>query len=211
MGTGHRNTAAGLVEVASLEEYFRDSIDAALATNHVVVDTHTSHYVVNLMTLFSRSESFFEDTGEGPRLKPLALMLADALEAESADERNFSLQRLGDVSLFIAGFFADALRDGAVDMDYYVNMGGGAYRTLSVSVRGTTRGTAFCEVFQELAAKFQDLVDVLNEVRESARVTDEDVLRIYELWQKTGSRRAARRLRAMGVHPIGTAKAPVAH
>ena len=40
------------------------------------------------------------------RIRPLAHMLADALEAPNAGARQRGLQRLGDVSLFIAGFFA---------------------------------------------------------------------------------------------------------
>lgn len=197
-----RVASEGLVPIRSLEEFFRDSIHAAMATNRVVMDGHTTHYVVNLLTCFSRSEAFYEHTGDGLQLRPLALMLADAMEASTDEERNFSLQRLGDVSLFIAGFFSDGLQRSAVDMDYYVHMGGGAYHSLAVHIRGTVRGRAFGEIFAELAARFQDMVDVLNEVRDSARAnSDKDVLRLYELWLKTGSQRAARLLQEEGIQP----------
>jgi hypothetical protein len=195
--------ADDLVRIESLQEYFRDSIDAAMAANKVVMDDHTTHYVVNLLALFARSEALYESTPDGYQLRPLALMFADAIDAPSEIERNNTLQRLGDVSLFISGFFADGLQRAAVDVDYYVHMGGGAYRSLSTGMRGTARGRALGSVFSELADKFQDMVDVLNEMRESARVdSDADVLRLYELWVKTGSQRAARLLRAMGVHPL---------
>lgn len=195
--------ADDLVRIASLQEYFRDSIDAAMATNKVVMDDHTTHYVVSLLALFARSEALYESTPDGYQLRPLALMFADAIDAPSETERNNTLQRLGDVSLFISGFFADGLQRAAVDVDYYVHMGGGAYRSLSTCMRGTARGRALGSVFSELADKFQDMVDVLNEMRESARTdSDADVLRLYELWVKTGSQRAARLLRAMGVHPL---------
>lgn len=195
--------ADDLVRIESLQEYFRDSIDAAMAANKVVMDDHTTHYVVNLLALFARSEALYESTPDGYQLRPLALMFADAIDAPSEIERNKTLQRLGDVSLFISGFFADGLQRAAVDVDYYVHMGGGAYRSLSTGMRGTARGRALGSVFSELADKFQDMVDVLNEMRESARIdSDADVLRLYELWVKTGSQRAARLLRAMGVHPL---------
>lgn len=191
-----------LVPVASLEEFFRDSIDAALAANHVVVDRDTSYYVVQLMTLFARSDACHDPADGGALHRPLALMLAEAAAAASRDERLFALQRLGDVSLFTAGFFPEGLRDRAVGLDYYVNMGGGAYRTLAASGAGTTRGRALAQVFAELAAKFLELVDVLNEVRASARgASDHDVLRLYEAWLSTGSRRAGRLLRQAGVEP----------
>jgi hypothetical protein len=191
-----------LVRVESLEEFFRDSIDAAMATNKVVMDDHTTHYVVNLLALFARSEALYEATPDGYQLRPLALMFADAVDAPTESERNNTLQRLGDVSLFISGFFADGLQRAAVDVDYYVHMGGGAYRSLSACMRGTPRGRAFGSVFSELADKFQDMVDVINEMRDSARTdNDADVLRLYELWVKTGSLRAGRLLRELGVQP----------
>jgi hypothetical protein len=129
-------------------------------------------------------------------------MLADALEAPSTDERLFALQRLGDVSLFVAGFFAADLQRAVVDLDYYVSMGGGAYSTLSVQSRGTVKGRAFGEVFAELGAKFQRFVDVLNDMRAAASASsDADLLRQYDIWIKTDSRRAERLLREQGVIP----------
>src|SRR6185503_14343200 len=112
----------------------------ALAANHVVVDRETSHYVVRLLTLFARSDACYDPADGGARHRPLALMLAEAAAAASRDERLVALQRLGDVSLFTAGFFAEGLQDRAVGLDYYINMGGGAYRTLASSGVGTTRG-----------------------------------------------------------------------
>ncbi len=200
-----------LVPVPSLEEFFRDSIEAALAHNHVVVERDTSHYVVSLLTLFARSDACYDPADNGARHRPLALMLAEAVAAGSAEERLFGLQRLGDVSLFTAGFFADALRERAVGVDYYVNMGGGAYRMLASSGHATLRIRALGEVFAELAAKFLDLVDVLNEVRESARGGDSDVLRLYETWARTGSRRAARLLRQAGIEPSAQARSDYQH
>jgi hypothetical protein len=207
-----RKSMDELVPVTSLQEFFRDSVDAAMATNKVVLNHHTSHYVVNLLTMFSRSEALYESTDDGLQLRPLALMFSDAIDAPTEAERNNILQRLGDVSLFMAGFFADTLHTATVDMDYYVYMGGGAYHSLATHMRGTVKGQAFCEVFSELADKFQDMVDVLNEVRESARAdNDSNLLRTYELWMKTGSRRARRLLRESGVYPMEQKRSPWQH
>lgn len=195
-----------VVPVPDLRDYFRESIDAALDSQGVQVDPHSAHYVVNLLTLFSRSEDLYEDHGETYGLRPLALMLADAADAPTISERNFSLQRIGDVALFIAGFFADALAYKPVDLDYYIHMGGNAYGSLSEEIRGTARGRALADVYRELAQKFQLMVDVLNEVRDSARQSsDIDLMRAYEVWLKTGSRRAAALLKQHGVMPMPNA------
>ncbi len=206
--------AAGdrVVQVHNLRNYFRESIDAAIDSQGVDVDPRAAHYVVNLLTLFARSEDLYEDHGEAYGLKPLALMMVDAADAPSAAERTFSLQRIGDVALFIAGFFADSLARKLVDLDYYIHMGGTAYGSLSDEIRGTLRGRALVDVYRELARKFQIVVDVLNEVRDAARCSsDIDLLRTYEVWLRTGSKRAAVLLRQNGVVPMPNAVSRNSH
>jgi hypothetical protein len=200
-----------LLAVTSLREFFHDSVQTALRQQRVAVDDHTEHYVVNVLTMFARSEELFEKTPEGVRLRPLAHMLAEASEAPTAQRRDETLRRLGDVSLFVAGFFAQSFARKLVDVDYHIAMGGRAYGTLAESMRGSLRGQAFAVVFLELAQKFQRIVDVLNEVAEMAyQHTDKDILRQYEIWLKTGSPRAYGILRRLGVEPV-TAGARTEH
>ena len=193
-------------QVANLRDYFRRSVEDVMENQGVDMDPHASCYVVNLLTSFSRSEALYDDDGECYGLKPLALMLVDATNASSVEERSQSLQRIGDVSLFISGFFGDSLERNAVDIDYYINMGGNAYAVLSDEMRGTFRGNAFAHIYQELSEKFLILIDILNEVRDSRRSDSNlDLLRTYEVWQKTGSRRCEELLRKQGVVPISAA------
>ena len=192
-----------LVAVTNLREFFHDSVQTALRKQRVDVDDHTEHYVVNVLTMFARSEELYESTPEGIRLKPLARMLADASEAPSSQQRDEALRRLGDVSLFVAGFFAQSFARKLIDIDYHIAMGGRAYGTLADNLRGSIRGQVFSAVFLELAQKFQRLVDVLNDVAEMAYThTDKDILRLYEIWMKTGSPRAFAILQRLGVAPV---------
>jgi hypothetical protein len=192
-----------VVAVPNLREFFHDSVQKALRNQRVAVDDHTEHYVVNVLTMFARSEELYERTPEGVRLKPLAHMLADAAAAQSSQQRDETLRRLGDVSLFIAGFFAQSFARKLVDVDYHIAMGGRAYGTLAENLRTSIRGQAFAAVFMELAGKFQRLVDVLNDVAEMAYThTDKDILRLYEIWLKTGSPRAFAILQRLGVAPV---------
>ncbi|HET9448818.1 MAG TPA: hypothetical protein VFO35_21285 [Steroidobacteraceae bacterium] len=198
-----QEAAKPLVAVTNLREFFHDSVQTALRKQRVDVDDHTEHYVVNILTMFARSEELYESTPEGVRLKPLAHMLAAASEASSPQQRDDALRRLGDVSLFVAGFFAQSFARKLIDIDYHIAMGGRAYGTLADNLRGSMRGQAFAAVFLELAQKFQRLVDVLNEVAEMAHThTDKDILRLYEIWLKTGSPRAFAILQRLGVAPV---------
>jgi hypothetical protein len=189
------------IDVRGLREFFRDTVHEALVHQKVQVDDHTEHYVVNLLTEFARAEQLFEPSADGPRLKPLALMLADATQAPQA-QRSLLLQRLGDVSLFVAGFLARGFERRLVGVDYHIAMGGRAYSVLADHPGSGARGRALGAVFAELAAKFQRLVDALNEVSElSYRHTQADLLRLYELWLRTGSPRAHGLLLDLGVRP----------
>jgi hypothetical protein len=195
--------SASTIAVMDLREFFHDSVQNALRHQHVAVEDQTEHYLVNVLTTFARSDAFYEQTNTGTQLKPLALMLAEAADAPSAEQQRQLLQRMGDVSLFMAGFFAHSFARKLVDIDYHIAMGGRAYSCLAESMRGRIRSAALATVFTELAAKFQRLVDVLNDVAEMARPnTDQDLLRLYEVWLKTGSPRARQLLRESGVIPV---------
>src|ERR1700685_994220 len=196
-------SAGSLVAVSSLREFFRDAFHAASVHQHLDIDEQAEQYVVNLLTMFSRAEALYEQTPEGLRIRPLAHMLADALEAPSEGARQRGLQRLGDVSLFIAGFFARSFARKLIDIDYHIAMGGNAYGSLADSMQRSASRRAMGAIYAELAQKFQRLVDALNEVSEMSYVhSDADILRLYEIWMKTGSERAHGLLGRLGVQPV---------
>jgi hypothetical protein len=201
--------------VASLKEFFRDALHDALTHQRVAVEGETEHYVVNLLTLFSNPDALYERNPREPSsrtgLKPLVIMLGEALEAPTHEARCRGLQRLGDVSLFIAGFFSAGFARKLVDVDYHIAMGGRAYGTLAESCP-PSRGRTLRQVFGELASKFVPVVDALNEISESSyQHSDRDRLRLYELWMKTGSERSRRLLRKLGLEPVEGARSVLAH
>jgi hypothetical protein len=174
-------------------EYFKERVEAAVARQHLRIAELTSFYLVNLLCGFVRLER-----GAAADLdnEPLALRLAQALERGGLEQRA-RLRSLGDLSLFVSGFFSDSLSRRPVDVDYYVSMGDYAYGSLSRSEQA-----AVAAVFAELAAKFCSLVDVLSEVSEQCALTSNaDLLRLYERWLRTGSRRNGQLLVERGIVP----------
>ena len=191
-----------LQTVTDVREFFRDALQSALDHQHLHVQAHTEHYIVNLLAMFSHTDALFEPDGERSQLKPLALLLAEAADAPDERQRFRTLQRMGDVALFVAGFLAGSFSRRPVDVDYHIAMGGRAYGTLAQApYRGAQRVLAY--VFAELQDKFQPLVDALGEIGEgAAQNSPRDVLRLYELWHKTGSPRAHRLLLKLGIRPV---------
>lgn len=172
-------------------EYFRDLVESAMQHQQVSAQALTSFYVVNLLTAFvhlDRSPAAGDD-------RPLGVALLEALQQAGIAQRT-GLRRVGDVSLFLSGFFSDSLGRSLVDVDYYIQLGERAYGSLA------RQDDALGDVFDELAIKFPAFVDVLGEVSErTALSTNTDLLRLYEKWIKTGSRRSGSLLVARGIVP----------
>src|SRR5207247_11417846 len=131
----------------------------------------------------------------------LACRVGRALEGGGLRQRA-SLREIGDVSLFLSGFFSHSFRRKLVDVDYYVSIGGWAYTALS-----RVDSDTLSPVFGELAEKFVGFVDVLSEVSERTSCTSNaDLLRLYEKWLKTGSPRRGQLLVERGVVPNAAVK-----
>lgn len=181
-----------LVHNESPVEYFRGLVESALDHQHLAVHDLTSFYVVNLLAGFvhlDRAPVADDDEALGVRLMK-------ALQSAGFVQRD-GLRRVGDTSLFISGFFSDSLNRSLVDVDYYIQLGERAYGSLA-----RQGDDAFSDVFDELATKFAGLVDVLTEVSERSGLTSStDVLRLYEKWVRTGSRRSGDKLVARGIVP----------
>jgi hypothetical protein len=180
----------------SLAEYFRELVRKSLRFQ---APEAIEFYLVNLLTQSVTTAEVYGTPPEGFREEPLAFLYLRAVNADASLQIKL-LKRLGDFSLFISGFFPESLSRRPVDVGYYIQMGENAYGNLSNLV---ARKSAFAEIFSELASRFIAYSDVLSEVSEQASVSrDTDLLRLYERWLKTGSRRAAEILAAEGIQPV---------
>ncbi len=182
--------AEALFRDESPTEYFRGLVESAMQNQHLSAREVTSFYIVNLLEGFIHLER-----SPAADDRPLAVRLAQALQTAGVAQRD-GLRKVGDLSLFISGFFSDSLNRRIVDVDYYIQLGERAYGSLA------RRDDRFGDVFDELAEKFTAFVDVLGEVSERTTMTsDADLLRLYEKWLRTGSRRSGGLLAARGIVP----------
>ncbi len=198
-----------LITTRNVNEYFNDAIHEAIAHQHLSTNDETIVYIVNLLSHFALSENIYEEDYEGKSIRPLALIYKEAVEAESAEERNQLLRKLGDSALFISGFFAESLTRSTVGIDYFKAMGGNAYSSLADYAHRSCFTKTLSEVFNDLSEHFMSYVDVLMEVKDiSSPGKDSDVLCLYESWLNTGSQYAKQRLSEQGIlaFPVTTAK-----
>ncbi len=196
----------------TVREHFQESVTNALNNQGIEAAAETTIYLTNLLTSFVHTKHFYERSEEGLGLKPLAFIYAEAVQGVSPEQRNRALRRLGDVALFIAGVFSESFSRKLVNINYYIAMGENAYSFLSENLGRSMRRPGLRDVFSELAEKFTDFVDVLGEVSEQTNATSSiDILRVYEVWLRTGSRRAAKRLRKFGIEPSAAATLAISH
>ena len=181
-----------MVRRESAVEYFKELVDGAIEHQRLHATELASYYVVQMLAAFAERPG--EDNSG--REIPLAIRLAEALDSGGVKQR-MGLKQVGDVSLFVSGFFSDSLKRKLVDVDYYATIGGYAYQALS-----RVETDAVAAMFAELAEKFVAFVDVLAEVSERTQcASNADLLRLYERWLKTGSPRSGQLLVERGVVP----------
>ncbi len=190
----------GLIEATSLKQYFHAELEGVLERRDSNLSVDARAYLINLLLQYSRSEHCFEWYEKRLTLRPLAMLYGEAVQADSLHERRMLLRRLGDIALFVAGMFGPSLERKAVGLDYYINMGGGAYDWLSESLTRTGAGAPVADTFGELASRFEELVDALDELAgNSCSRRQRDLLTMYGRWLRTGDKALANRMRRDGI------------
>lgn len=193
-----RKGATSILIDSSPDAFFFELVQGAIKHQRVSVRPEIEFYLVKLLNRFILSESLFLRTSDGElKDQPLAFLFKEALEAETTHDQKNLFQNVGDISLYKVGFFQESLNKNAVPMDYYIGMGGTAY--LQAAERSDEKTNQ--RLFHELADKFNQCVNVLFEVAEKTTMkkTEQDLVRLYEMWSRTGSERAARILKQAGI------------
>ncbi len=184
-----------LIARTNLGEFFLQEVTEARDELGIELKDSTEYYLVNLLCEYSRTDSI-----PAPGEEPLALIYKRAIEAELV-HRIQLLKNLGDVALYVSGFFAEFIERSLVDVDYYIAMGGNAYGSLSSLVGRQRHGDTLAEIYLQLGQRFTELVDLLTQIAERSRPTRDDVaiLRLYDRWARTGSERIHRMLVERGL------------
>jgi hypothetical protein len=191
--------AKGLTLVAQPQEYFRELVTTALGKQKLAPPPEIEFYLVNLLNQFITTDRLYTRDGEGAvREEPLVLMIKDAIEQPERRAQSALFRHVGDVSLYTAGFFQDSLNRKAVDVDYYIGLGETAYHQVAVR----SEEDSLRALYQQLASHFASFVEVLAEISDrTTPKTEKDLLRLYDLWLRTKSERAAKALQEAGILP----------
>src|SRR4051812_29975380 len=94
--------------VSQPQDYFRELITEAMGRQQVSAQPETEFYLVNLLNQFMTADRLTEE--------PLALMVKEAVEKPEPREKRSLFRHVGDVSLYVAGYFQDSLNRKLVDV-----------------------------------------------------------------------------------------------
>ncbi|OGQ18219.1 MAG: hypothetical protein A2138_24515 [Deltaproteobacteria bacterium RBG_16_71_12] len=187
-----------LVASASMREYFRETMTAAMRRRGTRLSESAQVYLVNLCAELSRAENLFAGTEHGER-PALVDLLARAQDAEPHEALRI-YKHMGDSSLYLTGFFRESVEE-AGGVEYYVSMGGGAYANVAGLMRPTAATTS--ALFAELSDRFRELVELLIAMSMQGDRTegldDVRVLALVERFERTGDPHALEALKATGI------------
>ncbi len=198
MGRNDQDLSQSLV--LSSHEYFSEIVTDAFERRKLRTFPHVKSYMVELLEAHIPAENLFDDKdSSGRRIRDT--LAETLLRAQSSDTlvKIELLKKLGDRSLYISGFFGDSLQRKLVDVDYYADMGCTAYSALSDCVRED----AAARIYREISKRFLEFVDVLADISTRSHVANEEnLLRLFEIYARTGSEVARERLIEKGLISI---------
>lgn len=177
--------------------YFTQMVDEGLQSRKLKAHPSVQRYLVQLLEHFLDSRNLFiKSEFEGrPQPTTLAEMYLLAQQKETANRQEL-LRKTGDRALYISGFFGDSLNRKLVDIEYYAQIGGAAYRCLSHTVKDEESVT----IYTTFSDRFMDYVDVLTVISHKSMIqSDQGIIHLYDKYLKTGSELARERLVEMGL------------
>ncbi len=177
-------------------EYFKALVEEAMKNQRIETPEEVGFYLSSLLECFMEAGRLYSGA--------LALQYMKAMEGDDMASQRL-LRELGDVSLFVSGFFPESLKRRIAGLRYYMAMGALSYGRLAViyGSKKTTSGAGL--IFNELSVRFTSFVNVLSEVSESTSLgRSSDILALYERWLATKSESALALLRDLGIEPLET-------
>lgn len=180
------------------EQHFSEVVQEACKSRQIKTHPAVEIYLVQLLGRYLDSKNFYtpllDDSTEKPP-ETFAEMYLTAINAETPKNKEM-MRIVADRSLYLTGFFADSLMRKTVDIDYYIEIGSAAYSNL----HSWTREDGLSDVYQTFSKRFGDFVEVLNYISEKSLIQgDQNVLRLYDRYMRTGSELAREKLNELGV------------
>ena len=146
-----------LISNKSFKEYLHKELSAYILSKSL------KDYLINLLCFYISSERFFEKNQAESKFHEKTLVEWYKKSQKSNKQEKLHLfKKMGDFSLYLSGFFREALKRKLVHLSYYEEMGRTAYHYVSQSY------PAPVNVFKELSREFSDISEILFSLQKKA-------------------------------------------
>ncbi len=144
----------------TIERTFTELIGTSIERQDLDISPLAESYLIELISSFTTATHVVRESIY------LNDLLRKALHSEGPIRKEY-LRVTGDIALFVSGIFPDSLesRHSWFDIGYYIDIGQEAYDSIDT------------DIFNELAIKFPELVEMLNEVSIKIDLTAVDIER----------------------------------
>ena len=136
---------------------WHDVVVEAQKASQILLPEDAEHYLVSLLLRYTDQPQFVNNI--------IGRLCLESLQQKPKKQQQ-SLRVVGDQCLLFAGLFPDIATRRQVSVDYYLDIGKGAYQQIS----GLER-TVAAELYQELAIHFHCMASILQTLR---HLSDED-------------------------------------
>lgn len=169
-----------IVDLIKPNDFFRSKVSSASEELNIELSTDLEFYLVNLLCDFIEPQSL--TLGNMNLLDtPLAIIYKEALESSPQMQLKM-YKKLGDLSLYVAGYFHNSLQRKAVGRSYYISMGSSAYQKMSSIMKVRHNEAHFTDMYSNLSKEFKQLVQVVTKVSTEIPIESHNLLKIYEKW-----------------------------
>jgi hypothetical protein len=182
----------------SPEQHFTELLKEACEYRKFKILPASETYILKLLNHYIDSRNLFSPfVGENVEKTPdtFAELYLTALSSDEPKKREY-MKLCADKALYLSGFFGDSLQKKSVDIDYYMGIGASAYSNLAAWTKEETTAS----VYSMFSQKFIDYADLLSYISDkSALQSEQNILKLYERYIKTGSDLARDKLTELGV------------
>ena len=188
--------------VVSPREYFHTVVNEACLERGFQTFPLAKGYLADLLQFYVPAANLFDEIDSNGK-RSRGTLAETYLKAQNAEPvvRIELMKKVADRSLYIAGFFGGSLQRKLVDVDYYIDMGGMAYGALSSSSKEDTTA----KLYADYAHRFFDYVEVLTHISSLSTIKqEENLMRLFEIYAKTGSEVAREKLLEKGLIAVPT-------
>ena len=139
-----------LISNKSFKEYlYKELSPYALSKN-------IKNYLINLLCFYISSEQLFEKKeGKSRSHEKTLIEWYKKSQNSNKQEKLYLFKKMGDFSLYLSGFFREAIKKKLVHLSYYEEMGRTAYHYVSQSYPPQLN------VFKELSREFKGISEIL--------------------------------------------------